>query len=423
MIGFSGSTIKVTSWAAAPGSGSAGVAGTPITTTPLSFAFNALTAQSIGRAVAGSSSAITVLDRLLSRTTTSTTMYDQQMQVSWSGTLPETVSWASSNPSVASVNASGFVTHLTNGSTTITASSSTYSATLSLSLQSSGAGIVDTLTGWVSGSLAHHISANVDSRIAGKTASTALPLFSSQNHTTPAFTRNTACWAHDLGTALASISPSNTSTNNLWAGAAVSPRHVIFCAHAAPPDGCVMRFVTTDNQVVTRTLMTKSGIGASIGYGMPDVLVGVLDSDLPNTVPFAKVLPDNWASYLPSLTTMSVKYGLPALCLDQEEKALVTDLHTLFGYGPVAFAYFSFPAGLNAAKRGEFYEGKVGGDSGNPAYLIINGELVLICVWTFGGAGQGTNIQAWRSQVNATMTNLGGGYQLTNVDLSGFPTY
>lgn len=59
----------------------------------------------------------------------------------------------------------------------------------------------------------------------------------------------------------------------------------------------------------------------------------------------------------------------------------------------------------------------VGGDSGNPAFLIIRNKPVLLSVWTSGGAGTGSFVNAWRSDINAAMTTLGGGYQLTSVSL------
>ncbi|MEN9841224.1 MAG: hypothetical protein RL376_1024, partial [Verrucomicrobiota bacterium] len=70
-----------------------------------------------------------------------------------------------------------------------------------------------------------------------------------------------------------------------------------------------------------------------------------------------------------------------------------------------------------------FYEEKIGGDSGNPAFLIINGQLVLLTCWTYGGGGSGTSVHNQKAAINTLMTTLGGGYQLTPVDLSAFPSY
>jgi hypothetical protein len=70
--------------------------------------------------------------------------------------------------------------------------------------------------------------------------------------------------------------------------------------------------------------------------------------------------------------------------------------------------------------RYSFYERVIGGDSGNPALIVVSGEPVLLTVWTFGEAGSGTSVAAIKDDINRLMSDLGGGYQLTEVDLAGF---
>jgi hypothetical protein len=65
----------------------------------------------------------------------------------------------------------------------------------------------------------------------------------------------------------------------------------------------------------------------------------------------------------------------------------------------------------------------VNGDSGNPCFLIIDGVPVLVTTWTYGGAGAGPRIHALHNEINAVMTTLGGGHQLTDVDLSDFTDF
>jgi hypothetical protein len=73
--------------------------------------------------------------------------------------------------------------------------------------------------------------------------------------------------------------------------------------------------------------------------------------------------------------------------------------------------------------RFAFYETIIDGDSGNPAFLIIDDELVIITVWTFAGAGAGTSIAYHKDAINTMMATLGGGYSLTEIDLSGFTDF
>lgn len=51
------------------------------------------------------------------------------------------------------------------------------------------------------------------------------------------------------------------------------------------------------------------------------------------------------------------------------------------------------------------------------------GAPINLNTWTYGGAGAGSNLVPRKDAINTMMTNLGGGYQLTEVDLSSFPTY
>ena len=60
------------------------------------------------------------------------------------------------------------------------------------------------------------------------------------------------------------------------------------------------------------------------------------------------------------------------------------------------------------------------GDSGNPMFIIINNQPVLLTVWTTGVSGSGTSVTAFKDDINYMMNSLGGGYQLDEIDLSGF---
>jgi hypothetical protein len=70
-----------------------------------------------------------------------------------------------------------------------------------------------------------------------------------------------------------------------------------------------------------------------------------------------------------------------------------------------------------------FYRDVIPGDSGSPSFVIINNSAVLLTQWTYGGAGQGDEDVYYAPLINAAMTELGGGYQLTEIDLSAFPDF
>lgn len=375
--------------------------------------FFKLVVNPIIRTISSSSSSfIAQNDVVLVQTSGSTTITDYQTTIQQliPGTYDISISTSNSGvilaPSVEQI-ASGVSAGVAN--LTAIASDNSFS---SISVIVSGVtGTVNTsFSDYATDSLAKEVTDAVDSRIAGLNAETSKPIFSTQNHTTPSYIRNSGCWVNDLD--LTSISPWNSTEGPNRAGVLISPRHIIFAAHYQINNGSTVRFVDNNNNIVTRTMVTKLTHPEYIPY-YPDLTVGLLDSDVPNSIGFVKILPQDWNKYLPSL---SVLYRLPCLVLDQEEKALISELA-----GLNTFAGFRLPE-LNSA-RYVFSEPIILGDSGNPAFLIIDDQLVIITVWTYGGAGLGTSILYHRDAINTMMATLGGGYSLTEIDLSEFTDY
>ena len=132
-----------------------------------------------------------------------------------------------------------------------------------------------------------------------------------------------------------------------------------------------------------------------------------------NQISFAKVLPDDYTEYLRN------GRRLPAIRLDQEEIAAVGDLDTVAASVNRILGVFSFVP-LNAQRRA-FYQAPIDFDSGNPVFVLLDGAPILLTAWSvknFNGCG--TAVTAFKADINQLMDELGGGYQLTEVDLSGF---
>ena len=249
----------------------------------------------------------------------------------------------------------------------------------------------------------------VDNRLAGKEKL----IFDVRNHTAtpPVYVRNTDCWAADLD--LSGISPWNSQGGSNAAGTLISPRHIIFAQHFPVPagpvgTGTVMRFVKSDNSVVERTLLARMNAASDIG-------IGVLSADIDDCT-FAKVLPADYVTYLPN-----DGIRIPILGLDREEKALVRDVRRLY-----SILACHVPTD---ELRLSFYEDIIINDSGNPAFMIINDELVILCCWWYGGTGSGPAVHFHRAAINAAMATLdsANGFTpnltLTDIDLSGFNSY
>ena len=232
-------------------------------------------------------------------------------------------------------------------------------------------------------------------------------VFISQDHATRGYMRNEDLWCADLD--LTGLSPWNSSGGHKKAGTLITPRHVIGAAHYEYSVGTVVRFVEKDAGVVhDRTVVGKVRHPKCKNYN-PDLTIYTLDSDLPSTIKPYSVLPSDYSKYFDNI----YKSKIPCIGFDQEEKALIID-----------WANGGRMRTPTDSKRLIFNESKIKGDSGNPAFLIFQGEPVLVTVWTFGGAGAGTPIANYISDINgmiATADKQAGvntNYTVTEADLS-----
>lgn len=359
----------------------------------------------------GSTVTSTVDDRNITTTSSSTVDRAGDIDVSETviGTFTPYLRFESLHPSIATVDSVGNVTRVTDGTATILVKTKLLNKPVSVPVSRTSGQTVITLNSYVAGSLAKDCAESLDALLVGKTPSTAKPIFSTQDHADSSYTRNTGSWVASLD--LTCVSPWNSGGGTAFAGTAISPRHIIFARHYQIPNGSTVRFVTDENVVVDRTMTTSQALGGS-GFAC-DLTIGLLSTALPETITPAKVLPANVLDYLPSLDEF---YSLPCIAITRQELALVTDLYSLSN----SFASCHVPVN---ATRLTFFEQLVSGDSGNPCFLIINGVPVLVTTWTYGGAGSGPRIHALHTEINAAMTTLGGGYSLTDVDLSDFTDF
>jgi hypothetical protein len=356
--------------------------------------------------------------------------------------------WTSSNPSVGTVDQAGRVTHVSNGTTTITATLRDSSVSLPIALSSSSGRTIKTLLGYVSGSLAHHISSAIDSRLTGKDPAIAKAQFSTKNHTTQTYTKNPNNWAADVD--LTAQSVWNSVGGQQRAGTLISPCHLLVAAHFPLVIGTTVRFLASDGSVVNRTVISAA-VRLRVNF-YPDFQICRLNADVPGTVSFARVLPSNWRSYLPSVSQSTDRYAdgesspnfrsVPAIYINRNKSVGVLDWFVEGPYlwpppppdgshGMVNLIYAGyFDSEIpTKAQRNLFQEPAVHGDSGSAGTLLINGHQVLLSVATYGGdtprggGWGGTSMCFEKELVNEFMTTLGGGYQLTEIDLSSFPTY
>ena len=277
---------------------------------------------------------------------------------------------------------------------------------------------------WISdntstGTAVREAISSVDSQLVGRTPSVALPIFTIQNHGSTNYVRNTNCWAYTYD--LTCNSPWNSAGGIYYTGTLISPRHVLFAAHWDDvTNGTVMRFVDQQNNVVERKIVAKKRHPLYKPY-YPDISVGLLNSDVPtNQISYAKVMPDDYGEYL------HTGNRLPALWLNQWHRAQVGDVINIVNVNPSNEKHCTLTEPQDATRH-LYYQnplgelGPTGGDSGNPVFLLLSGEPILLTVWTHGyPSDSGTAISSFKQDINNLMQELGGGYQLTEYDMSGF---
>jgi hypothetical protein len=399
-----------------------------------------ITAQPQDRIIVSTGSGYTTnYDATVFRSTNSSTITDFNIILYVENDIPTTV-YSTDNSILLNLNSNNYIcSGVPTGSTSKRAVKIIASGTntsdfniAEVNVNCNVGGQIDAFCEFTSGSLAKNCSDNVDNRLLNKNPTIAKDIYSTQNHSTSTYVRNINCWANDLD--LTCMSPWNTTGANTRAGTLISPSHLVFATHYEIDIGAKVRFITSNNVVIERTLVDKIPTSTS------DIYLGLLDSDVPNSISFAKLLPSDWSTYLPTIYrnksgTYTI-YRLPMLSLDQEEKALVKEFLYVDPTGKSAYTqqptqnyldpnnsyYNTYP------NRILFHESIIGGDSGNPSFLIINNQLVLIITWT--GPDSGPFYSNFISTLNTNMNLLwtrnnrsGSSYTITTIDLSSFTQY
>lgn len=378
----------------------------------------------------GTTSSTTYKDEVLTRHTTPSVDRGARISVTGPiGVLPADVilSVAAESAGIGSI-AGNVVARLANGTVKVNAVSPLLTKQIAVAVTRTGS-TTDVFASWAVGSLAGHMSDQSTSRLVGKTPAGAIPLFSTRDDAAGVYVRNPGSWLADVDMTCLAVA-AKFPTLNMWpgwgpykGGILVTRKHVLLCAHwgAGNVDGnAFVRFLGSDGVLVERTIVAftpTSGTDGGIGLGGTDLLIGTLDSDLPETVTPASVMPANWASYLPRAgrTAGGVyakrfvpMFGVTHAGNDWKQASVRGITLTLNGLYDIA-------SGLET-----WYRPAIMHDSGHPAFAMVNGAPVLLTVWTFGNGGSGSDIS---SNIAAIEAVTGEGYQLTQCDLSGFPTF
>jgi len=336
--------------------------------------------------------------------------------------------YSSDNPTEININAAGQVAFLVpteqTSSATITIvgtnGAATTTRTVLITLTVSGASVIDVIEGGVAGSARKALSDPIDNALAGANPATQQNLYTSQDHVTPAYVRNSNFFLQGThAEALTCASPWNSRQGQRRAGTAITPRHAMLAAHYPLLAGDSLRFIASDNTIITRTVVQSQRIYYN-GLGTDGQMI-LLDSDLPASITPCKLFPDGYETYLPAGATTDAAFRIPILTTDFEEKGVMYDLLrvTDSAIPSVTLANPELP------DRAAFYERIQTGDSGNPQFAAIGTELWIMSCWFGSGPFYGGLV----SELNAMITTLDTlqgditGHTVTVGDLSSYTVY
>ena len=300
-----------------------------------------------------------------------------------------------------------------------TSGTATTTRTVSVTLTLSGASIVEVIEGGVAGSARKALSDPMDDALIVANPATQQQVYTTQDP----YVRNTSFFLQGThAEALTCASPWNSTGGTQRAGTAITPRHAVCANHYPIPVGATIRFIASDNTVITRTVVQAARIFCN-GVGT-DAWMILLDSDLPASITPCKIFPDGYETYLPAGATTAAAFALPLLAMDFSENGIALDLITeQVGSNSPTMIY----GAPTIPHRLAFYDPIITGDSGNPIFAVIGPELWLLS--TFFGAGSGPFYGGLVTELNAMITTLDTlqgditGHTVTVGDLSSYTAY
>ena len=214
------------------------------------------------------------------------------------------------------------------------------------------------------------------------------------------FTPNPAFWAKDVDFSCAS--PWNSVHGNLRAGTLISKRHVLFAKHFPLAKGARILFVDRKGDVCPCRIADMRPIANS------DAVVGLLNYEVTPNIRPAKILPDDFARYIGD------GKELPIVTFNQREQAFLSECR---GITTNSIANVASTNADWKALGGRI----VVGDSGNPAFLLIGNEPILLYCLQSGGVGHGPALHRYRREIQRAMDDLCPGYTLESFSFSKLP--
>ena len=209
------------------------------------------------------------------------------------------------------------------------------------------------------------------------------------------FPANEKFWLKDVDFSCAS--PWSDECGTVRAGTLISKRHIIFAKHFPLWKGVRILFVDGTGEVC------PCRIEATKALEKCDTMIGLLDYEVTPNIHPARVLPEDYAKWIGD------GKGLPIVTFNQREQALLSECCGITSNGVSNAVSTNTPWKALGGKI-------VTGDSGNPAFLLVGNEPILLYCLFSGGAGHGPAIHRYRKEIQKVMDELCPGYKLEVFD-------
>lgn len=183
--------------------------------------------------------------------------------------------------------------------------------------------------------------------------------------------RSTSQWNHSWPRR---IDFSGVSWSQKQAGAAITPRHIVYAAHYPIKINNTITFHDRAGTVHSRKIIKVISFRKRKDDARSDIAIALLDKALPSSVKTYRLLPPR-TDYEHTLP------GAPALVTEQGRRVFIHQVKRATG------KYISFQK--NPDYPESLYKPLIKGDSGNPSFLLVGGEPVLVETHTGGGGGGG----------------------------------
>jgi hypothetical protein len=232
--------------------------------------------------------------------------------------------------------------------------------------------------------------------------------YSVYNHDTSTYTRNSACWASAIDISAVAVASSywggwTRQRGGTLIGGTSNPQHILIARHYELSIGDQVRFSNSAGTVQTRTI-----IGRSSTSNLFDLMVCALDQ--PITIANALKIPGSWIAQDRQFDQYRANWysGGIAIHTNQFNEIHISTLGVVTEKTSEVFAEMSLNGQnygnieRNAYVTGVYTENAipsqfyamnkeaVPGDSGQPVFILINGEPVLLWVWANPTSGTPT---------------------------------